>query len=316
MGDGKNIDNLKLSVIIPTYNRLDALKLTLGSLEKQGLSRDEYEIIVVDDGSTDGTGDWLKQQEKKNNGPSFRCFFNQDGGPARARNTGLDNARGEIIFITGDDIIAGENLLKEHLDFHLEHPGGKTAVLGHIHWYDKLKITPFMRWLEESGAMFPFNRIESNENLPYVFFYTSNVSVSRDLVEQERFNEEFPYAAYEDLEFAYRLGKKGMKFYYNPNATAFHNHAMDVESFEKRCYLTGRAAHIYNGMYRDEKGFIPAGISDDSSMYDSIKGRYGAMKGLASMIQGIAVLGFVYQKLMDYAIYLGYHDEKREREKG
>lgn len=306
--------NPDISVIIPTYNRLEALKMALDSLKKQSLDPKLFEILVVDDGSSDGTGDWLRLNAGGEADPRIRAFFNIHGGPAKARNTGLDNTQGDIVFITGDDIIAGENLLEEHLKIHNQSGDRNRAVLGLIKWHRDLKITPFMRWLEESGAMFPFNRIESPENLPYAFFYTSNVSVSRELIGGERFNEDFPYAAYEDLEFAYRLMKRGMKFSYNPGAAAYHYHPMDVEAFERRCYLTGRAAYIYNGMYKGEPDFIPAGVREDPGLYDTIKGRFPAVKGLAGMIQGITVSGFIYQKLMDYAIYLGYQDQIREME--
>ena len=86
------------SVIIPTYNRLPLLKLTLESVWDQTFT--DYEVIVVDDGSTDGTAAWLSEVASR-----LKLISQQHAGPGAARNTGAENARGEYLaFLDSDDL--------------------------------------------------------------------------------------------------------------------------------------------------------------------------------------------------------------------
>ena len=90
------MDKLTLSVIIPTYNRKDILRESLTSLFNQTLSSEKYEIIVIDDGSIDETGDMVKELIPKS--PVILKYFRQENkGPASARNLGILNAQGKII---------------------------------------------------------------------------------------------------------------------------------------------------------------------------------------------------------------------------
>ena len=94
-----------VSVVIPTYNRKDMLKECLESLFNQTYPKERYEIIVVNDGSTDGTEEVLNEYAKK--APcAFKWFTQQNKGPCVARNLGVKNARGEIICFIDDDCVA------------------------------------------------------------------------------------------------------------------------------------------------------------------------------------------------------------------
>ena len=104
-----------ISVVIPTYNRKPILEKCLKALEKQQLNDDiisNYEIVLVDDGSTDGTLEWL--QENKKNFPHV-CAFSQDHlGPAAARNLGVTKAKGDIIIFIDSDLVVTETFLQCH----------------------------------------------------------------------------------------------------------------------------------------------------------------------------------------------------------
>lgn len=304
---------LDLSVIIPTYNRLEALKITLDSLVKQkNVVPDSYEIIVVDDGSTDGTIDWLKSNLSEYINPAVITIFNEHSGPAVARNTGIDKARGKIIFFTGDDIVASESLLIEHLKTHERYNDEKICVAGFLKWFEGLKITPLMKWLEKSGSMFDFKAISDIENAGWSYFVTSNVSVRRSLIGDERFDKTFKYASFEDLEFGFRLEKKGMKIVFNKNAVGYHNHLLNIDSFKSRSYLMGKSAFIFNQMYKNDPDYTPTRILEDGGKYDAINSRLKIVKPIAGLLQNICACNFIYDKFKNYYLYIGYHDQKRE----
>jgi len=240
--------DLSLTVVIPTYNRKDILKKCLNALFNQTFPQSDYEIIVIDDGSTDGTEELVKSLL---NGPCMLRYFKQENkGPASARNVGIKNANGKIVLFIGDDIIATPILLEEHSKWHREHPDHNVAVLGYVTWSPNIKVTIFMKYLEESGVQFGYSLIEDSVNVSYKFFYTSNISVKRHFLHKYGlFDEEFPYAAWEDIELAYRLKKFSLQIIYNRYAIGYHNHYVDQRSFAKRAELSGRALSILHGKH-------------------------------------------------------------------
>lgn len=112
----------KYSVIIPTYNRAKNLALTLGSVCNQTLPIEKYEIIVVDDGSTDNTKEVVLDFQKKHPQSNIHYFYEQNGGPAKARNLGIKESKGEIIFFTDDDCVVPPNWMATLLDGYRRHP--------------------------------------------------------------------------------------------------------------------------------------------------------------------------------------------------
>lgn len=101
--------SLRFSVVIPTFNRRESLLRCLRSLSSQTIPPDEFEVIVVDDGSTDGTNTTIESH-----GWPFavRVLREQNSGPSAARNLGVSNARGEVIAFTEDDVEVRPDWLK------------------------------------------------------------------------------------------------------------------------------------------------------------------------------------------------------------
>ncbi len=103
---------LRASVIIPTYNKLPRLKLVLYSIECQMIDRDMFEVIVVDDGSDDGTKEYLF---KCNFSYSMKVIEGDNAGRACARNKGIKAANNEIMIFIDDDTVLGPNFIMNHL---------------------------------------------------------------------------------------------------------------------------------------------------------------------------------------------------------
>lgn len=243
---------MKLSIIIPTYNRKHILKLCLKALEKQNTSKKDFEVIVIDDGSTGGTFDYIKETIKQYSF-SLRIFRQKNQGQGIARNFGLKKAKGSIILFIGDDIIPDKNFLKEHLAVHNLHPELSAVCLGRIEWHPDLNITPFMRWLSNGssilgkfgGHQFAYEKLDGKFLADYNFFYTSNISLKKELLKEELFDPDFCQYGWEDIELGYRLEKKhGLKLYYNKDALAYHHHVITEDSLKTRMQLIGKSAHI------------------------------------------------------------------------
>ena len=93
-----------ISVVIPTYNRAPELETCLTALAAQTLSPDQFEVLVIDDGSSDSTSSLLETLSS-GNPMDLRYFVQPNEGPAAARNAGIEQAKGEWIAFTDDDCI-------------------------------------------------------------------------------------------------------------------------------------------------------------------------------------------------------------------
>jgi len=247
---------MDISIIIPTHNRKNVLKRCILALTAQTYPRSEYEIIIVDDGSKDGTGE-LVQSLQGNPDCMLRLLAQENRGPASARNLGIQHAIGDILLFLGDDIISTADLISRHSKLHERYPDDHVAVLGHVTWSPEIRINPLMRWLESSGVQFGYGTIKNPENVPFNYFYTANVSVKkRFLLKNGLFDEDFPYAAWEDIELAFRLSYEGLRIVYDPKALAYHEHEVNQETIAKRSRLAGRAMALFHQKHPEAKGVL------------------------------------------------------------
>lgn len=211
-------DEIIFSIQICSYNRKDILTKCLQALSGQNFPKDKFEVVLVDDGSNDGTGDAVKNLDL---GYNLKYLYQTNQGLATARNTGIRETRGKYIIFIDDDIIADENLLKQHLIFHCVYP--RTIIRGwvnHVTSLDDIK-KPILNWQDISTS----------------FFWTSNVSVERkDLIEVGLFDESFTEYGWEDLEIGVRLKLIGLKLKYNKNAVVYHfKKSWSLKDMERLC---------------------------------------------------------------------------------
>jgi glycosyltransferase involved in cell wall biosynthesis len=244
--------DLRACFIIPTFNRAEALLLCLDHLERQTLSA--FEVIVVDDGSTDATA---KEMERYLTRTALRLRYvrQQNSGPARARNLAVTMTSAPICIIIGDDILCAPDFTATHLRLHNERPEINVAALGFTRWSQTLQtVTPFMRWMDESGSQFAYGDLLSGTKPEWRHFYTSNLSVKTELLRRHRFNEKFSGARWmmEDMELGYRLQKEvDLQIVFLPNATAEHVHPTDFRKACKRAYGAGLSSRLFDELWPD-----------------------------------------------------------------
>ena len=233
------------SVVMPTCNRRQALALALDAWERQLPAELPFELVVVDDGSSDGTAAML--EARRGGRYRLRAVRQDNAGPAAARNRALSLAAGELVLFTGDDIEPDPRLLAEHRAGHAEAGDPRVAILGLTHWPAGAELTATMRHVDGVGAQqFSYHYFRDGAEYDFRHFYTSNVSLHRSLLalEPAGFCTEFPAAAFEDAELAYRLSMHGLVIRYRAGARAAHHHTYDAASFFARQRRCGEMAAV------------------------------------------------------------------------
>jgi len=246
---------MRASVVIPTYNRLRDLQRVIVAVgEQAGQLGGGVEIVVVDDGSSDGTWDWLSRRRAAS---GFTVLRQSNSGPAAARNRGVETAVGEIVLFLGDDTVPQPGWLAAHLEEHrLFGPQGPMATLGYTSFPPEIE-SPFRRFINEHGAQFGYSIIEDPTEVPFNFFYTSNISLPRVILERlGGFLEDFPSAAWEDIEFAYRAVGEGLRLRYQPRARTLHYHRVQPRTFCSRQRTSGLSAAIFAGLHPELGDFL------------------------------------------------------------
>jgi GT2 family glycosyltransferase len=210
-----------LCVIIPTRDRWNILGRTLDALVAQSVSG--FDLVVVVDG--------LDQVVPSLEGA--RVLSVKQGGPGAARNQAARSTDKRLVLFLGDDMIPAPDLIEKHLATHSTHPDEDVAVLGHASWHPEVAQGRINRWMDESGTQFDFESIVDGD-AGFGRFYSCNVSLKRTFfLDAGGFDEDFTYY-YEDLDCGWRLGQKGMRLLYVPDARSFHLHQYDLASLKRR----------------------------------------------------------------------------------
>lgn len=252
---------VEVSVVIPSFERRAVLAEVLGALDAQR-GAPPFEIVVVDDGSRDGTAEWLRTVRPER---PFRLLEQPNRGPAAARNRGVAAATGALVAFLGDDTVPDADWLRAHLAAHRSRGEDRLAVVGRIDWHPRQRLTPFLRYINEQGLQFGFALIRDPERVPFNFFYTSNLSLPRAALLADPFDERFPYPAWEDIEASYRLTKRGMRLVYEAGARVLHDHPTDFARFAARQEKAGYCAVLFARLHPELGGFVgvpPEGVPE------------------------------------------------------
>lgn len=207
------------SVVIPAYNARETIRECLAALSRQTFGG-KYEVIVVDDDSTDETGRIVREMGAK-------CFSIRRGGPAKARNLGIEKARGEIVLFTDADCIPAGNWIEK-----ITEPLRDDAVAGvkGVYRTRQRELTARFAQYEYEEK---YDRVARDTYIDFVDTYSAAYKRSV-LVENGGFNTSFPIATGEDAELSFRLAEKGYKMVFQPEAIVYHVHVDTPWRYFKR----------------------------------------------------------------------------------
>lgn len=204
------------SVVIPTYNRKPILEKCLDALERQLFDATliaGYEVVVVDDGSTDSTVEWL--QANTDRFPHVRLYEQNHMGPAAARNLGVEKAIGDTIIFIDSDLVVTERFLQAHAT---ALQAGEQS-LGHDRLFTYGWVINTANF--DNPTSEPFKVTDYSR----AYFATGNVAIARRwLDEVGLFDTRFQLYGWEDLELGVRLKQLDLKLIKCPEAVGYHWH--------------------------------------------------------------------------------------------
>lgn len=263
---------MKVSLVMPTHNKLPRLMLTLASLSRQSLPTTDWELVLVDDGSSDGTAEYLASFDAP---MQMHRLSGPQGGRSSSRNRGLAHAQYDLVVFADDDMITPPEFLAEHVKAQVR---GPRVVHGRI-----VNMTALKFFHDPSAGVFypstiprtgsasslreeciSLNDVQSEFDRKvrrhrhitaiesvieqiltgqapgpnWIGFTGGNVGAPREwLLESGGFDAEFGTDwGSEDLELGYRLHRQGRPFFYSYEAVAYHmaHHRFDFDTEQLR----------------------------------------------------------------------------------
>lgn len=230
--------NTRFSVIIPAYNAEKTLPFCLEALADQSVPKGDYEVIVVDDGSTDDTS---------NTGSEFnvRYFFQVNQGPGTARNRGAREAKGGLILFTDADCVPDHNWIQE-----MASPFSDPDVVAVKGAY-KTRQTELMARFAQAEFEDRYNLLQKSPSIDMVATYSA--AFRKDVFSNMGgFDQSFPVANNEDTEFSYRLATAGYKMVFNPRALVYHTHSATLREYLKLKFRRGYWRMVVYSRYPDK----------------------------------------------------------------
>jgi glycosyltransferase involved in cell wall biosynthesis len=239
--------NPRVSGILTTYNREDLLARVLEGLARQTHSQTEYEILVIDDGSTDRTREVVENFRGR---LPLRYFHQENAGLAAAKNLGVRHSRGDIVLFLDDDDVAHPDLIAQHLQAHELHPNESVAVLGLTTLAQDVGRSPLMHFVTEVGCyLFSYGGLKAGELLDYTYFWGGRSSCKRRFLERHGlFDPDFRFGC-EDIELGFRLSRDGLKVIYWPAAKTEMIRTIPLSQFFRRLQRQGESQYRFSVLH-------------------------------------------------------------------
>ncbi len=240
---------MRITIQLCTYNRAHLLGRVLDGCFEQTLPGDQYEVVLVNDGSRDETPAIIEAAARRAS-CGFTVVHQENAGLARGRNAGIARARGERIVFIDDDILPTPTFVEEHLRSHVRTP--EAVVRGAVINTESFEVLPPPIW--------------TLANYSANYFWTSNVSVARETLDRVgHFTEDFREYGWEDIELGMRLRKAGAPGIFNKAALVFHHkprpRAGNVAGMLRQARAQARTAVQLRALHPDWR--VVLAIGDD-----------------------------------------------------
>ena len=213
-----------ISIIIPAYNSEKTIGKTIESLLKQNYSKKNYEIIIVDDDSSDNTQDTILKFKQ------VRLIKQNHKGPATARNLGARNAKGDILLFTDADCILDKNWIKEMVK-----PFTNPEIIGVSGTYKTLNNDNFMARFIGYEIEERHERMKRQKFIDFIGTFSAAYR-KKIFLKFGGFDTRFKTSSGEDPELSYRIDKAGLKMVFQPKAIVFHPHPNSLWKYLKQKY--------------------------------------------------------------------------------
>jgi glycosyltransferase involved in cell wall biosynthesis len=332
MTDSSALPGPVVSLIIPTYNREESLRLTLASLSQQTYPTDRFEVVVVDDGGSDGTN--MVVQLTYPFRILYLCQTNQ--GSAAARNRGVQQSSGDILVFIDDDMTLHPGYLAAIVEKTLP----STITMGAWLAYELPNPSPFSRAtarrINARAA-----RATHDQEVPFTECASNNLAVHRaDFVRVGMWKDVLGDGPtlWGDVEFGYRAWKNNCLFLRVAGARLIHRdqHMTDLASATRRAYHVSRIVQSlfelhpeikkYLPMFRD-KGPVAWGQDPPAlivrklarqiaSTPPVLHGMKGLVRALETRYPSLTILEWLYGLIISAYIYHGYRTGLRETRMG
>ncbi len=242
--------NPVLSAVVCTQDRAEPLRNMLESLCAQTLDRGAFEVVLVDDGSKDGTREVARAFEKR---LPIRYSYQRNAGLASARNHGLFTARGELLLFLDDEDLADPRLLESHVRAHRRSPNPEVAILGHTRLAPSIATDPLMHFVTEVGCLlFSYPQMRDGDVLDFTYFWGGRSSCKRALLlERGVFNPLFRFGC-EDIELGFRLSARGFKVVYDARAVSTMVRRIGFDGFCGQLRRQGQSRFLFSRQHEDE----------------------------------------------------------------
>ncbi|MFC1648894.1 glycosyltransferase [Nanoarchaeota archaeon] len=218
----------EISVIVPVYNGERYIEGCLNSLLNQSLTKSKYEILIIDNGSTDKTPELVRKHKVK-------LFSEKKKGAANARNKGMKAAKGNLIVFTDSDCIANKDWLKNLL----ESSKSADAIAGEVIPYEKRTLA--QKYIAKRRRSTKKSWELKRKTAPG-YIRTSNFAVKRKVIKKVGFfDTRFANCGGEDDDYAWRVHWAGFKIAVNPKAKILHRDRDTLKALYKQTYRNGLA---------------------------------------------------------------------------
>jgi glycosyltransferase involved in cell wall biosynthesis len=231
---------VRISLVIPVYNAEETLGGLLRSISEQTLASELFEVIIVDDGSTDRSAELVRAC------PDIQLLSQENRGPGAARNTGTRHARGAIIAYTDADCILPPSFLSEHLHLHEEHEEidglhGGIAPANTLPYGSCVLADHLCNWFWDHNAL----PEDDAEYMP-----SANMSIKRRVLDAGVCWSEKRITG-EDVDLSLQMRASGMRIRFFPGPYLYHIDRASLRQFLRHQYNWGFHAPFIRGSHKE-----------------------------------------------------------------